>query len=375
MGFPGPEPTSTWGAPTSTNGGRGGSLPKARGLVSLAVVPRSLDLLELTAQPDAVSEARRWLRARLADWSEVGVEAAQLVASELVTNVILHGRGPIQVALERRAHQALIEVLDRSGAAPVLTRYGQRATTGRGLLLVDGIARGWGVRRFPNGKGVWAVIADELVTDQPAAPAGASGSERGQAPPTWDPPGDLTATAAPTPGPLAGSHPSVTVRIVDLPLAIYLAAQQHNDALMREFHWLIDRGARDGVPSRLVQLASEAHARFGAETAAIRAQVAAAVAAGRDRFDLKVDLPRAARPIVTELAELLDEADAYCQSGDLLTLASPPDLRRFRTWYLDQVLGQLAGRPPSPWPAEWDLAPSNPVGVAPSDPLARECGA
>lgn len=323
------------------------------------MVPRSHDVLELSTHPDAVGEARRWLRARLAGWSEVGVEAAQLVGSELVTNVILHGRGPIVVALERRDHEALIEVLDRSAAAPVLTRYGHGATTGRGLLLVDGIARGWGVRRFPNGKGVWAVIGDELVTDQPAASPGASGSERGQDPPTWDPPGDLTAA----PAEAAAREPStVTVRIVDLPLSIYLAAQQHNDALMREFHWLIDRGEHEGVPSRLVQLASEAQVRFAPETAAIRAQVAAAVAAGHARLDLEVDVPRSAWQIVTQLAELLDEADAYCQRGDLLTLASPPDLRRFRTWYLDQVLGQLAGRAPSPWPAEWDLAPSDPVG-------------
>ena len=324
-------------------------------------VPQSRDVLELSACPAAAAEARRWLRARLTGWSEVGVEAAQLVASELVTNVILHGRGPVQIALERRDREAMLEVLDRSPAAPVLTRYGEGATTGRGLLLVDGICRGWGVRHFPNGKGVWALLGDELVTDRSATFAGASGSERGQAPPAWDPPGDLMAAPQSPAGAPQRENRNVTVRILELPLPIYLAAQQHHDALVREFHWLIERGEQDGVPARLLQLASEVHARFASETAAVRAQVSQALAARHDLLDIEFELPRSAWQIVTQLAELLDEADAYCQRGDLLTLASPPDLRRFRTWYLDQVLGQLAGRMPSPWPAAWGLAPSDPA--------------
>ena len=51
---------------------------------------------------------------------------------------------------------------------------------------------------------------------------------------------------------------------------------------------------------------------------------------------------------------MLDEADDYCRAGrHLLNLATPDELRAFRSWYLGQVRDQLAGGPPEPWPEHW----------------------
>ena len=66
---------------------------------------------------------------------------------------------------------------------------------------------------------------------------------------------------------------------------------------------------------------------------------------------LEFALPEAAGPACVQLAEMLDEADDYCRVGHhLLTLATPDEIRTFRSWYLGQVRDQLAGAPPEPWP-------------------------
>jgi hypothetical protein len=49
---------------------------------------------------------------------------------------------------------------------------------------------------------------------------------------------------------------------------------------------------------------------------------------------------------------MLDETDAFCRDGTLLTLAPAEDVVAFRRWYLTQVIEQLEGRPAQPWPGE-----------------------
>ena len=54
----------------------------------------------------------------------------------------------------------------------------------------------------------------------------------------------------------------------------------------------------------------------------------------------------------TALLALLDEADEYCRAGQhLLTVASPPEVVRYRHWYLQEFVRQIGGAPPVPWPA------------------------
>jgi hypothetical protein len=62
-------------------------------------------------------------------------------------------------------------------------------------------------------------------------------------------------------------------------------------------------------------------------------------------------VPAAASEASLRLQEILDEADAYCLAGThLLTLATPPDLTRFRRWFLEEFINQLAGAAPVPYP-------------------------
>ncbi|WP_327355361.1 ATP-binding protein [Streptomyces sp. NBC_01304] len=85
-------------------------------------------------------------------------EAATLCTSELVTNAVVHARGPgatLELAIE--ATYVRVEVRDSDDRPPVL-REGYDAESGRGLWLVDALSEGrWGVEpgETGGGKAVW----------------------------------------------------------------------------------------------------------------------------------------------------------------------------------------------------------------------------
>ena len=66
----------------------------------------------------------------------------------------------------------------------------------------------------------------------------------------------------------------------------------------------------------------------------------------RDIFDATVSADMTER-----VTTLLDEADEFCRSGQLLTLEAPPDVVIWRHWWRDQVVGQIRhGATPTPFP-------------------------
>ena len=92
----------------------------------------------------------------LAAWGCDGrIADAELLVSELVTNAVLHARLRATVTVERDGMVLRVSVQDDSPAQPHLRELGPEAVTGRGLLLVDRIARRWGVDPQAGGKCVW----------------------------------------------------------------------------------------------------------------------------------------------------------------------------------------------------------------------------
>lgn len=87
------------------------------------------------------------------------VDVALVLTSELVTNAVLHGLGPVQLLVIVREDRLRIEVGDgRPGPLPRdPDRPAGTATSGRGLLIVDRCAERWGChpRRGLPGKIVW----------------------------------------------------------------------------------------------------------------------------------------------------------------------------------------------------------------------------
>lgn len=107
-----------------------------------------------------VSEARHAVEQALGGWGmDSLVWTAALLVSELAANALLHARTAFTVTLVPLGDGgARLEVRDGSPRLPRTRNYGQDATTGRGLHLLEDLSRRWGVDRSPDGKTVWAEL-------------------------------------------------------------------------------------------------------------------------------------------------------------------------------------------------------------------------
>jgi anti-sigma regulatory factor (Ser/Thr protein kinase) len=102
--------------------------------------------------------ARRYLTSRSAVWTADVLDLAVLLTSELVTNAVLHGLGPVQLLLDDDGDRLRIEISDGETALPPGPgRPDGTQVSGRGLLIVDSLADRWGShsRPVPPGKIVW----------------------------------------------------------------------------------------------------------------------------------------------------------------------------------------------------------------------------
>ncbi|MDT3395067.1 SpoIIE family protein phosphatase [Streptomyces sp. B1866] len=123
----------------------------------------------LPQEPVAARRARELVRAQLAAWRLEELETTtELIASELVGNVIRHARGPMALRL-LRSRTLTCEVSDASLTTPHIRQPALTDEGGRGLRLVAAMAGRWGTRFTPTGKCIW--------TEQPL-PAGAPGPVR-----------------------------------------------------------------------------------------------------------------------------------------------------------------------------------------------------
>jgi anti-sigma regulatory factor (Ser/Thr protein kinase) len=112
----------------------------------------------LPAQPMSVPLARSWAQGWLAGRHVPGdtVGAALLVVSELMTNAVRQGDGPVVVTLEELESALLVEVFDSGHRMPTLAHGPVDDSRGRGLVLIDTLCEAWGVREDLRGKTVWA---------------------------------------------------------------------------------------------------------------------------------------------------------------------------------------------------------------------------
>jgi anti-sigma regulatory factor (Ser/Thr protein kinase) len=87
---------------------------------------------------------------------------AALVVSELVSNSVRHARarqdGTLLVSLRLMPEELIVEVTDGGGGEPVMQAAAADAATGRGLVVIDALARRWGTRYDAAGTTVWAVL-------------------------------------------------------------------------------------------------------------------------------------------------------------------------------------------------------------------------
>jgi anti-sigma regulatory factor (Ser/Thr protein kinase) len=84
-------------------------------------------------------------------------DTAVLLTSELVTNAVTHGSGPVTLAIEVSAGSVAVSVGDGDPAAPEVQPERLLSLGGRGLRMVQLLASEWGVDARTNlpGKVVW----------------------------------------------------------------------------------------------------------------------------------------------------------------------------------------------------------------------------
>ncbi|MGW0841234.1 SpoIIE family protein phosphatase [Streptomyces sp. NPDC002787] len=110
---------------------------------------------ELLEDPRAAGQAREYVREQLSVWDLDDLTmTTELIASELIGNVVRHAKGPVQLRLLRSA-SLICEVSDGSLTTPRMRRASETDEGGRGLQLVSALSQRWGTRYTASGKCIW----------------------------------------------------------------------------------------------------------------------------------------------------------------------------------------------------------------------------
>jgi len=127
------------------------------------VTARPTAQLDLDHDVTAPGAARRFLAGVLGRWgaSLETVERSSLLASELVSNAVLHGGAPIQILVSSQDQASgiiRVEVTNVGSGRPLLRRANGNDLSGRGLQLIEDLANGWGTESRNGQIVVWFQI-------------------------------------------------------------------------------------------------------------------------------------------------------------------------------------------------------------------------
>lgn len=155
--------------------------------------------------------------------------------------------------------------------------------------------------------------------------------------------------------------PKVRVRLVDVPVALFDASEQHTNDLMREFALMAAARPDLGRGHLYSDLLAAADV-YTHRPADVRGRIAESVAVARRSgwanvtVDFDADASAADRALAWE--ELLQRFDAMSREEQLLTLPAGEELRAYRSWYVQELVEQVrTGRSPVSWERAIRLAP------------------
>jgi anti-sigma regulatory factor (Ser/Thr protein kinase) len=292
--------------------------------------------------PAVLTEARAFAADRLRAMGRSEVQDdVQLLLTELITNVIMHARTDFEVRLEPSGDGVRVEVVDGNPTMPAAGTLAPGALSGRGLTLVDGVAKRWGAQhKKGDGKTVWFEVIPGGVESRPAGDIDAllaMWDDSAQYPPNRD----------------GGSL--VEVVVPDLPVQQLVAAKAHMEDLLREVQLVLlgDHQRPLGIPrwSALVEIARQldtAAEEFAEGRRQVRLHALEAAARGQDLVTLHLLLPPEAAGPAARYSEAVARAEELGAAGDLLVNADQITQHAgVRRRYLDAVIEQLgAHRPP-----------------------------
>ena len=118
--------------------------------------------ITLDATPRSASAARTFVTEVLANTpASACSDVVGLLTSELVTNAVLHAHSSVEVNVTVDGSIVRVDVYDALAQLPELI-MGAETFSGRGLQIVQSLARRWGADALPGGgKTVWFEVAAE----------------------------------------------------------------------------------------------------------------------------------------------------------------------------------------------------------------------
>ncbi|MDB1086924.1 SpoIIE family protein phosphatase [Streptomyces sp. ACA25] len=133
----------------------------------VGIAPDNVSFRRLDPKAESVREARKLVRESLQRWHlEELLDSVELLVSEVVTNAVRYAERPVTLRL-LRTDVLRCEVGDDVPQLPRLRQAGPADEGGRGLYLVQRLARNWGATRLSTGKLVWFEVAMSAGPDQP----------------------------------------------------------------------------------------------------------------------------------------------------------------------------------------------------------------
>lgn len=118
-------------------------------------------------QPEAIAEARRFVRDSLAGHPSETIEIAELMTSELASNCVRHAQTGFDLVV-RSAGEIRIESHDRGPGSPSVRSPTPREAAGRGLQIVAAMSSDWGVVPTAEGKQVWFTLPVGSAAEAPS---------------------------------------------------------------------------------------------------------------------------------------------------------------------------------------------------------------
>ena len=284
-----------------------------------------------------VAEVRHAISGWLREWHLTNlVDDVELVASELLTNAILHAGGDIDVVIQRHDRGVRVTVTDqRPDLVPALQavpidRLGddeldmlawsvfEGATTGRGLLLVDAFADAWGVEIAAGSKKVWAEVGTGRHLPRPPAPE-----------------------------PVVPAVPCAHVSLEGVPVRLVLLSAANMDDLVRE---LQTTDFASEVASELAALGEQLVQDTVAQREPLRIAAREALRKRAQRMDVELEVPPGQVEVLRRFVGLTGQVEVLCRDGVLLSEAPSDELTAFRRWYVDELDRQVSGHAPIPCP-------------------------
>ncbi|WP_433331663.1 ATP-binding protein [Spirillospora sp. CA-294931] len=135
-------------------------------MTSVTSGPLTIRIVPLRCVKTEVARARRAIRRILTGCPEALIDTAELCASEIVTNAIVHSDsaklgGTILLVVVQSSGSVRVEVVDHGSRAKeprVASGSESDSEDGRGLLILEASCDSWGCYEDEAGRTVWFAI-------------------------------------------------------------------------------------------------------------------------------------------------------------------------------------------------------------------------